>query len=61
MAQIFSVGGLLHQIVDAAPQNFSKLDIFSFTSFSLGHVCQEYKTTLFQKSLASKNQLPTFE
>jgi len=55
------VGGLLRENPDAAPQNFSKSNIFSFRSPGLERFGQEYKTTLFQKSLASKNQLPTFE
>jgi len=61
MAQISTVGGLLHQIADAVPQKFSKSDIFSFGSLGLGRFGQEYKTSFFQKSLASENQLPTFE
>jgi len=61
MPQNSSVGGLLRQNVDAAPQNFSKSDIFLFRSLGLGRFGQEYKTAFFQKSLASENQLPTFE
>jgi len=61
MLQTSSVGGLPRENADAVPQNVSKPDSFTFCSLGLGRFGQEYKTAFFQKSLASENQLPSFE
>ena len=58
MAQISIVGGLLHQIADADPQNFSKSDIFHLARLTLGVFTLNKN---IKNHLASENQLPTFE
>jgi len=58
VGQNSSVGGLLHQIADAGPQNFSKSDISHLARLTLGVFTLNKN---IKNELASENQLPTFE
>src|SRR6056297_2944141 len=54
MAQISTVGGLLHENADADPQNFSKSDIFHFAHSASGVLTKNIKRRFFKNRLQAK-------
>jgi len=54
MVQISTVGGLLHEIADADPQNFSKSDIFHFAHSASGVLAKNIKRRFFKNRLQAK-------